>query len=300
MSKKLAPRLSEQLSLPLDNSSAVIDGQYRYLLTRVWDERKPGVTFVMLNPSTADATEDDPTLRRCIHFASAFGYGRLNVVNLFAYRATDPRELFAAERDGVDIVGPECSRYFTLLDDVICAWGAQPGSVVERRVREVKGLLLAAPCRVFCLGCTKDGHPRHPLYLSNNTPFRRFEWDQAEEKQRGLQGEYQPNKKHCSACPVCGGKPDDYRYEPDHEQQAHGYPSEFQLCSVCSAPLLMRNEESESGAFCENIGEFFRQLNDEVDPYDHPYKCRVCLLALDADNDDNICEDCLRVMRGDR
>lgn len=82
---------------------ACIDGDYRYILGRKWDEKKPQVTFVMLNPSTADAQQDDPTLGKCIKFATSWDYGSLEVVNLFAYRATKPCEL----RKVSDPIGPK-------------------------------------------------------------------------------------------------------------------------------------------------------------------------------------------------
>lgn len=77
-------------------SAARIIGPYRYTLTRVWEEERPRVCFVMLNPSTADASQEDPTIRRCLSFARSWGYGSLEVVNLFAWRATKPTDIFSA------------------------------------------------------------------------------------------------------------------------------------------------------------------------------------------------------------
>lgn len=140
------------------------DGQYRYWLRRtisMLDDR--GLVFVMLNPSTADAREDDPTLRRCRVFASLWGFGRLGVVNLFAHRATDPKEL----RRVADPVGPlndsviraHCER----ASLVVAAWGIH-GNLYGRD-REVLGLLADVGQPVRCLGLTRDGSPRHPLYV---------------------------------------------------------------------------------------------------------------------------------------
>jgi hypothetical protein len=144
------------------------DGTYRYLLTRRWEPTAPSLSFVMLNPSTADGTEDDPTIRKCVGFARRLGYGAISVFNLYAYRATDPRNLWAAQRDGVDIVGPENDhRLRTMMvarmrlgDGVVAAWGAHAR---EDRVREV----LSMPgSRALCaLGLTAKGVPRHPLML---------------------------------------------------------------------------------------------------------------------------------------
>ncbi len=93
-------------------SSAVLspDGVYRYQLVREWDRARPRVAFLMLNPSTADATQNDPTIRKCIAFARSWGCGSLEVVNLFAFRATDPRELGRCGAR-VDPVGAENDGY---------------------------------------------------------------------------------------------------------------------------------------------------------------------------------------------
>lgn len=139
------------------------DGMYRYALGRQWGRGWPA-TFVMLNPSTADANIDDPTIRRCIGFARGWGLGGIRVVNLYAYRATNPRELWTAE----DPVGPLNRRHlFNALEraattdtPVVAAWGAH-----AKRDRVEAFLDLLHSNRVTCLGVTKDGHPRHPLYL---------------------------------------------------------------------------------------------------------------------------------------
>jgi len=132
------------------------DRRYRYRLWRRWDRSRPAVAFVMLNPSTADARRDDPTIRRCIGFARAWGFGGVDVVNLFAYRATDPRELLRV----ADPVGPRNSRHIQRAGLgaalVVIAWGAHPSAA--RRAP------ISLP-RARCLGLTRTGQPRHPLYL---------------------------------------------------------------------------------------------------------------------------------------
>ena len=134
-------------------------GKYRYRLRRIWDESKPLVAFIMLNPSTADASANDPTIRRCIRFAHDWGYGGMIAVNLFAYRATLPRTLKRARRP----VGPENDDYLLQTHEdaalTVFAWGVH--GVWRERDREVIDLLGEG----FCLGVTKDGIPRHPLYL---------------------------------------------------------------------------------------------------------------------------------------
>lgn len=132
-------------------------GRYRYTLYRRWDLSLPIVAFVMLNPSTADAQKDDPTIRRCIRFAQMWGNGGIVVVNLFALRATDPKALYAAE----DPIGPENDMALVSATSgrrVIAAWGAH-GSLRDR-ARRVMEILADRP--MFALGLTKDGHPKHP------------------------------------------------------------------------------------------------------------------------------------------
>jgi hypothetical protein len=149
-------------------------GAYRYHLWREWDAARPAVTFIMLNPSSADAGRDDPTIRRCIGFARSWGYGRLEVVNLFAYRASSPRELFAAS----DPVGPVNEAYLArAAGDIVVAWGNH-GTNAAERASEV-----AAAEDARCLGLTALGQPRHPLYVAATvTPVR---YDAAGFERRG-------------------------------------------------------------------------------------------------------------------
>ena len=156
--------------------SAVIDhtGRYRYSLERVWgDESKP-VCWIMLNPSTADAERDDPTIRRCIGFSWAWGYGSLVIVNLFAWRASDPRDLRFAD----DPIGPEndraISRAVTNTDLVVAAWGVPPSNIGHRD-QKVRRDVEQMGRSLHNLGLTKGGHPRHPLYLYAGTPLERWE-----------------------------------------------------------------------------------------------------------------------------
>lgn len=144
------------------------DGLYRWTLTRTWGDG-PTATFIMLNPSTADGTKDDPTVRRCLGFARSLGCTRLVVANLFAWRATDPDDLAAAYKAGRDIVGgPDADQAITTAVDgariVIGAWGAGPAAVqsaMAARISDVRALTGS----LYCLGTTRSGQPRHPLYL---------------------------------------------------------------------------------------------------------------------------------------
>lgn len=136
----------------------------------------------MLNPSTADATLDDPTIRRCRSFAKAWSLGGLWVVNLYALRATDPRLL----KDVEDPVGPENDDAIhdaIVRSRVTClAWGAAGG---RERVDRVLEILWETGRRPFCLGVTRGGHPRHPLRISSGTRLIPFAATPATTTRRG-------------------------------------------------------------------------------------------------------------------
>lgn len=142
-------------------------GQYRYQLWRRWSEGADGVIWVMLNPSTADALKDDPTIRKCIGFTKRWGYGAIWVVNLFGFRATKPSGLLEAD----DAIGPENPKALDLVmqckGPVVAAWGANlPRFHVAHRVAVNKRLRAIG---AKCLGTSKDGYPRHPLMLPYDT-----------------------------------------------------------------------------------------------------------------------------------
>jgi len=141
-------------------------GKYRWWLRRRWQEGK-SVCFVMLNPSTADATQDDPTIRRCIDFAQRWGFAALEVLNLFPYRTTYPKEMRAASMRGVDIRGGERGALELVgaqrCDLIVAAWGKYPCSS-----RASQFLELTAPSPIYCLAKNGDGSPVHPLYQNAN------------------------------------------------------------------------------------------------------------------------------------
>lgn len=143
------------------------DERYRFLLWRVWDANRPLWTFGMLNPSTADADVLDPTITRCLYRAMDGGAGGLIVWNLFAWRATDPRDMKAAE----DPVGPNNDLYMLLgVRDAarnIVGWGNH-GSHLNRD-RYVRDLLAMTAVEVHALNITSQGQPQHPLYVSAAT-----------------------------------------------------------------------------------------------------------------------------------
>lgn len=150
-------------------SDAVLsdDGVYRYLLSRTWDEGTERLGFVMLNPSTADAELDDPTIRRCMSFARRQSFGGIVVVNLFAFRATSPKDMLAA----ADPVGPENDDWLVEVArgrTMVAAWGATP---TQGRAAIVAEMLTSSARTLQALGTTSAGHPRHPLYVKGDQPL---------------------------------------------------------------------------------------------------------------------------------
>lgn len=141
------------------------DDLYRYLLWRTWDNRPP-LVFVLLNPSTADAAQDDQTVRRCKSIALANGAGGLRICNLFALRATDPAQLYL-DRDPIgsnnDCAICEAVRGAAM---VICGWGRHGDHL--GRAGQVLALLAQQAVPLHCMRCNADGSPSHPLYLPKN------------------------------------------------------------------------------------------------------------------------------------
>jgi len=154
---------------------AHIEGENRFWLYRDWskeDQNTGTITFVMLNPSTADGEQDDPTIRKCVGFATKLGYARMYVVNLFSRRATDPIEL----RQGVGrwLTNSMALRErLSAADSVVLAWGASvmqaPDDPRKRALRGLAGIIEANSIDPLCFGTSKSGHPRHPLMLPYTT-----------------------------------------------------------------------------------------------------------------------------------
>ena len=153
------------MEMPVRGAAAFSDcGNFRYYLERIWDESVRPLAFIMLNPSTADAAEDDPTIRRCIAFARREGAGGLTVGNLFAWRSTDPSALRKCDNPE----GPDNAPWLrTIARDagrrVVCAWGVH--GAYRDRAETVLRIMRVEGVECLCLGRTKQGHPRHPLYL---------------------------------------------------------------------------------------------------------------------------------------
>ncbi len=164
------------------NSGAVLSlsDVYRFALWRSWSPGLPCAVFVMLNPSTADAAVNDHTIRKCIGFAKRWECGGIYVVNLFAYRATKPRNLpkteFARE-------GPGNARHQLRALSRLCApnvipgpcvvaWGSQPKRILGNAPKVLRAMGGTVEAPLQCLGTAKDGNPRHPLMLAYDTPLR--------------------------------------------------------------------------------------------------------------------------------
>ena len=137
---------------------------YRYNLTRIWDPNGERVHFVMLNPSSATEIQNDPTVERCERRSRALEYGAFCVTNIFAWRDTDPKKMRAA----LDPIGSHNDEAITKAckwaDKTIAAWGTH-GTHMERSAY-VEKLLAALDEPIFHLGLSKDGHPKHPLYIA--------------------------------------------------------------------------------------------------------------------------------------
>lgn len=157
----------------LDESAGAIFGgeheEYRYLLWRGYRSART-ITWVMTNPSTATELVLDPTLRRCWSFTEKWGFGRMEIVNLFAFRATDPKVMKRAAEIGVDVIGPQNDDFIVRSafngDRVVCGWGAND---FGGRGDEVVKMLTNRGLELFCLKVTKDGAPGHPLYVHGDT-----------------------------------------------------------------------------------------------------------------------------------
>lgn len=136
--------------------------RYRYALWRIWDVSKPLALIIGLNPSIADAHADDPTVTRCIGFAKSWGYGGICMANLFAFRATDPKQMKLQK----DPIGKANNKWLTNLasqsDIVIAAWGNDGG--FKDRAKYVTNKLP----KLHCIKLNKSGHPAHPLYLKRD------------------------------------------------------------------------------------------------------------------------------------
>jgi hypothetical protein len=153
----------------MDKGAYISDcGTYRYTLIRKWD-RRASLNIVMLNPSTADADLEDPTIKRCISFAQNAGYGGIHVFNLFALRSTDPKEL----PRHIDPVGPENMQWLQVAvaspAPALAAWGAN--KFAWNQAKLFLEIADKYQMQLSCLGINKDGSPKHPLYVPASQPL---------------------------------------------------------------------------------------------------------------------------------
>jgi hypothetical protein len=160
--------------------------RYRHRLWRAWDAALPTCAFLGLNPSTADEIRDDPTIRRCVAFARAWGFGRCEVLNLFGWRSTDPMGLLRRRRASREADDRALAHVMGGASRLVLAWGTHRRihRVLAPRVGDVRRLVDAVasqlrargrPIEIGTLGTNADGSPRHPLYLPGSTAFER-EW----------------------------------------------------------------------------------------------------------------------------
>ena len=152
------------------NKSATFSNcrKYRYALSRSWDDKKKIVLFIGLNPSTADQKKDDPTIRRCINYAQNWGFGGLQVANLFAYRATKPAKLKNVENPVGDDNDKHLIKLSKMADLTVAAWGNE-GSLFSRDKQVIKLIP-----NLMCLKINKSGQPAHPLYQKKDIEIFRF------------------------------------------------------------------------------------------------------------------------------
>jgi hypothetical protein len=163
-------------------SGATIDGDYRFKLWRNWDGRLPIAAWLMCNPSTADAMDNDPTIRRIIDFTRDHGCGGLIVVNVWPFRSPYPEDLWRRlarfgyppevrqrNLDAIIEAGSDAKLRFV-------AFGAEAPARYPAECRVAAEALEVPPGRVMCLATSKDSWPRHPLYLPNGTPGRAWSW----------------------------------------------------------------------------------------------------------------------------
>lgn len=145
---------------------------WRYDLWRIWDADRPYLAVIGLNPSTADEERNDPTVTRCQRFARDWGYGGLDMLNLFALRSTDPRELLKAA-DPIGCGNPDMIYSIAQrAGRVLVAWGDWAGRIERRAAASYLETVVLADLPLYCLGINKSGEPKHPLYVRADTePF---------------------------------------------------------------------------------------------------------------------------------
>ncbi|RKD75223.1 hypothetical protein ATL39_0921 [Sinobaca qinghaiensis] len=160
----------EKVTVIFDNENQN-DRTYRYSLKCIWDDQKDIVTFIMLNPSVADADLCDPTLKRCMNFSKSWGYGGMNILNLYALISTNPKGLKLHN----DPIGPENDKHlFEALkntDKIVLACG-QSYKGVKNRITNIMSLINDQ--EIYCIDTTVKNIPKHPLYLKGNSVLKPY------------------------------------------------------------------------------------------------------------------------------
>jgi hypothetical protein len=182
MNNNLTEKLSDKAQSPLlrvgdVTTSAFLSDcrKYRYSLTRIWDDSKPRVLFIMLNPSTADATIDDATIRRCRRFAESWGYGGFYVGNLFPFRSKEPSDLLKSENPLGKCNGDHIKMMALCSEKIVCAWGnSSIVNKLQKKFPEYKPLE-GLNRELNYLELSNDGTPKHPLYLPKTLKPVRYE-----------------------------------------------------------------------------------------------------------------------------
>ncbi len=146
------------------------DRKYRYVLWRIWDEEKPACVFIGLNPSTADENIDDPTIKKCIKFSMRWGLGALCMLNLFAWRATDPREMIKCDKPRGEDNDAIILKATARCPLVVAAWGVKGG----HQDRDVEVLTLLREQKIVCLDVTDGMFPKHPLYCRDDSVLKGY------------------------------------------------------------------------------------------------------------------------------
>jgi hypothetical protein len=157
----LQPDITESHCVWAGNSN-----QYRYVLRRTWDKTKPKIAFIGLNPSTANEQIDDNTVRKCITIARRDGFGELTMLNIYAYRSTDPAALKTHPKPTGDLNDKHIFTECEAASKIVVAWGSH---VPDDRHQSL--LKLLDDFTLWCFAKNKDGKPKHPLYVSNQAPL---------------------------------------------------------------------------------------------------------------------------------
>jgi len=166
----------KRIQIGMYEKNAIFDNDkiYRYSLIRKWNENGNKIAWIMLNPSTADENIDDPTIRRCIGFSKIWEAGEIEIVNLFAYRSTNPKYLYTYD----DPIGKENDSFILnsviKADKVVIAWGAH-GLLQKRSKYVMSDLLKDYHKKIFFLKKLKNGEPGHPLYVKYTQELNCYE-----------------------------------------------------------------------------------------------------------------------------